>query len=142
MARAEKALELTVAAPNKPGELAKILKALADGGVNLRAYTAYVDGEFGYLKAVASDVEAAKQALSAAGYHFTEKPVLLVVTDDTVGAGGLLLDELGAAASVAAAIASAGLSVGHSHGSSAGGSQALLVFNTNDNDAALKAING
>ncbi len=132
MARAEKALELTVAAPNKPGELAKILKALADGGVNLRAYTAYVDGEFGYLKAVASDVDAAKQALSAAGYHFTEKPVLLVVTDDTVGA----------AASVAAAIASAGLSVGHSHGSSAGGSQALLVFNTNDNDAALKAING
>ncbi|MGQ9808329.1 MAG: hypothetical protein ACUVSM_08170 [Armatimonadota bacterium] len=132
MARAETALELTVAAPNRPGELAKILKSLADKGVNLRAYTAYVDGEFGYLKAVASDVDAAKDALSAAGYHFTEKPVLLVTTDDTVGA----------AAGVAAAIAGAGLSVGHSHGSSAGGSQALLVFNTNDNEAALKAING
>ncbi|BCW97869.1 MAG: hypothetical protein KatS3mg024_0696 [Armatimonadota bacterium] len=132
MARAETALELTVAAPNRPGELAKILKSLADKGVNLRAYTAYVDGEFGYLKAVASDVDAAKDALSAAGYHFTEKAVLLVTTDDTVGA----------AASVAAAIAGAGLSVGHSHGSSAGGAQALLVFNTNDNEAALKAING
>jgi len=132
MARAEKALELTVAAPNRPGELAKILKSLSDRGVNLRAYTAYVDGEFGYLKAVPSDAETAKEALSAAGYHFTEKQVLLVTTDDTVGA----------AAAVAGAIAGAGLSVGHSHGSSAGGSQALLVFNTNDNDGALQAING
>lgn len=129
---AQAATELTISAPDQPGELAKILTTLAESSINIRAYTAYVDGDRGYLKVVPSDPDAAVEALCAAGYHYTVHEVITVVTEDAIGS----------AAQVASAIAASGLSIGHSHASSPGSGSVLLVFNTSDNEKALTAVNG
>lgn len=130
MPKADIVTECFVTVENQAGELANIFQVLADAGINIVAYTAYVDGDYGFIKLIASDPEGAVKALDAKGYGCSRKQVLLVLTSDAVGTG----------AQVAKAIADAGLQIGHSHGSSAGGDQVALVFNTSDNARAAEAI--
>lgn len=130
MANARMVREITVRVDNRPGVLAGVMETLAGAGVNLQAFTAYVDGQQGFVKLVADDADRAIGALGASGLDCRAEDALAVRVDDTVGA----------AAKVARAIAEAGLNVTHSHGSAGGTGQALLVVDTDDNAKALQTL--
>ncbi len=130
MSKAQLAPEFTVALKNQVGELAKVFSVLARGQVNLCAYTAYVEGEGGWVKIIPSDAQAAAQALDSAGYSSSKKDVLVIEAPERLGAGAELMSKL----------AEAGLNVTHSHATVAGPGTVLVVIHTDDNNKALGVI--
>lgn len=130
MPRADLATEFTVSVDNRPGELARVFSTLARGQVNIRAYTAYAGADRGYIKFTPSDPQTAVQAMDSAGLTYTQHQVLVVEAPERVGIG----------AEIASTIAEAGLNVTHSHASAAGPGTVLLVFSTDDNEKAKRAI--
>ena len=123
MMKAELATEITIGLENKPGELAKVLSTLARAQVNIRAFTAYVEGAFGFVKLVPNDCTAASQALDSGGYNAAGKQVALVEAPERLGAGAELFSLL----------AEAGINVTHSHATVSGPGTVLVVIASSDN---------
>src|SRR5262245_16406740 len=70
------ALRLDLA--NQPGELAKVLRPIAQAGVNIHALAGIASAHSAVVAALPSDPAAAARALQQAGIHFQE--VAVVVT--------------------------------------------------------------
>ena len=78
--------------PNKPGEGARVLGALADAGVNLLAFTGFPRGRKAQLDIVPEDVAIFKKAVKAAKMKTRpQKFGFLVQGDDRKGAVADLL---------------------------------------------------
>ena len=77
--------QVTVFAENKPGRLGKITRALADAGVNIRAFTIADSGEFGVMKFVVDRPDAAYEALTDAGLAARKREVLAIEMEDEPG---------------------------------------------------------
>ncbi|HTS05078.1 MAG TPA: hypothetical protein VMP68_05800 [Candidatus Eisenbacteria bacterium] len=67
-----KVKELTVQLDNRPGTLARLLKVLADGRVNLLAFLGTAARAQGSVQVVVDNVIRAKKALGEAGFQYTE----------------------------------------------------------------------
>ena len=81
--------------PNKPGEGAKVLGALADAGVNLLAFTGFPSGRKAQIDFVPEDAAMFKQAAKAAKIKTRpQKFGFLVQGDDRKGAVAELLKTL------------------------------------------------
>ena len=81
--------------PNKPGEGACLLGALADAGVNMLAFTGFPSGRKAQLDIIPEDVEAFKNAAKAAKIKTgPQKFGFLVQGDDRKGAVADLLKTL------------------------------------------------
>ena len=78
--------------PNKPGEGARLLGALADGGVNLLAFSGFPSGRKAQLDFIPEDVAVFKNAVKAAKIKTrAQKFGFLVHGDDRKGAVADLL---------------------------------------------------
>ena len=78
--------------PNKPGEGARVLGALADAGVNLLAFSGFPSGRKAQLDFIPEDVAVFKNAVKAAKIKTRpQKFGFLVQGDDRKGAVGDLL---------------------------------------------------
>jgi hypothetical protein len=78
--------------PNKPGEGARVLGALADAGVNLLAFTGFPSSRKAQLDFIPEDVALFKNAVKAAKIKTRpQKFGFLVQGDDRKGAVGELL---------------------------------------------------
>lgn len=78
--------------PNKPGEGARVLGALADAGVNLLAFTGFPSGRKSQIDLVPEDVAVFKKAVKAAKIETRpQKFGFLVQGDDRKGAVADLL---------------------------------------------------
>jgi hypothetical protein len=78
--------------PNKPGEGAQVLGALADAGVNLLAFSGFPSGRKAQLDFIPEDVAVFKNAVKAAKIKTRpQKFGFLVQGDDRKGAVGDLL---------------------------------------------------
>lgn len=78
--------------PNKPGEGARVLGALADAGVNLLAFKGFPSGRKAQLDFIPEDVAVFKNAVKAAKIKTRpQKFGFLVQGDDRKGAVGDLL---------------------------------------------------
>lgn len=79
---AKLATEITLTAPNRPGQLAAIGKALADAGVNIAALSATAVGRGGTIRLLFANEDGtrARRALEAAGYRVGKAAVRKVVT--------------------------------------------------------------
>jgi hypothetical protein len=87
-----------VTLPDKPGEGAKVLSALADAGVNLLALSAFPSGRRAQLDLIAEDAAKLKRVVKKLGLALSpRKSGFLVQGDDRVGALTGLLDKLAAA---------------------------------------------
>jgi hypothetical protein len=86
-----------VEGPNRPGELARMAEALAARGINILPYG--IGGGSGRWAAavVASDEEASRSALTAAGIAHREFPVLYVRMEDVPGQAAAASRKLAAA---------------------------------------------
>ena len=72
---------------NKPGEGARLLGALAEAGINLRAFTGFPEGRGSQLDFVPSDPGAFKQFARKAKWKLTgPKRAFIVAGEDRVGA--------------------------------------------------------
>ena len=82
----ERARQLTVCLPNKPGMLARICRCLADAKVNILAISVVESTEVGLIRMITSDAKAGATALEAAGIPVATTPVRLVELPNKVGA--------------------------------------------------------
>jgi hypothetical protein len=79
------AQQLSVFVQNKPGKIAAITRAIADAGVDLRALSIADTTDFGVLRMLVSDLEAAKQALAKHNCVVSATGVTVVAVPDEPG---------------------------------------------------------
>ncbi len=122
--------ELYVITPDEPGILGRVMGALANAGVNLKAIYARSERGKGIFFLITSDNKKAEKALKGIGYEVTTNNVVTVEIDDRIGAG----------AEVGALIGNAAIDIDYCYGTSAGGMKVLLVFQTNDNKKTFETL--
>jgi hypothetical protein len=84
--------------PDKPGEGAKVMNALAEAGVNLLAFSAFPSGRRSQLDLVPEDSAKLARAAKAMKVKLSRKKTgFLLLGDDRVGAVTAMLDKLAAA---------------------------------------------
>lgn len=93
------ATDLHVEAPDRPGALAEIGKALGDAGINLGGGCATTSGGTGHLHLLVQDPDAATAALEDAGFSVSARsePVVITEVDDVPGFLGRVADKIAAA---------------------------------------------
>lgn len=130
MAKANKVNHLIVETPDEVGMMAKVCSAVSDAGVNIKALCAYVEDEKGYFMLLTDDNSKAEQALKSAGFGVSQEEAVAVELDN----------EIGAAKRMAKKLADAGVNLKKCYGSTGNGTMALLVFNSSDNEKAIRTL--
>lgn len=87
-------LQLSVFLQNKSGKIASITKALQEAGVDIRALTIADTTDFGILRMLVSDIQAAKDALSKQNCIVSVNEVTVVAVPDEPGSLSEILDLL------------------------------------------------
>jgi len=78
--------QLTVLAPNQPGQLALITEALAKYGVNIEDFDVESHGADGLISLTVDKYDDALRALRDAGYRAVTQDTLLIRLEDKPGA--------------------------------------------------------
>jgi hypothetical protein len=78
--------QITLFAENKPGRLTSATKILSEKGINIRAFTIADTGEFGIIRLVVDDADAAFLHLQRGGFTVSETDVLGLEMPDKPGA--------------------------------------------------------
>ena len=76
---------LSIFAENKPGRLEHITGILAQANINIRAIKISDLGEFGVVKALVNDPDAAYQQLKDWRVSVSKKPIIAVIVEDEPG---------------------------------------------------------
>jgi hypothetical protein len=118
--------QLSIFVENEPGVLARVTRALADGGVNLHAMSVSDNADDAVLRIVVDDDRKAIDLLE-------QHSGALVVSRDVVEVA--LPDKPGALASVAALLAKRGINISYAYGSGGGGSTAHLYLRVGSTSA-------
>lgn len=79
---------------NKPGHLGKATQALADKGISILTLSLADTREFGILRLIVKDWQAAKDALTAAGFAVNVTEVVAIEVDDRPGGLNRILNAL------------------------------------------------
>jgi hypothetical protein len=125
----EKQIKVTV--DNKLGMLAEVAGLIADKGVNIENFCAYVNGEKKVICLLTSDNEKAKNALQGKGYQIEETEVILM----------RLWNRSGSLASVTSKLKPHGINLENVYGtSSEGGERMTVVFSSDDNEKAAEVF--
>jgi hypothetical protein len=123
--------QISVFLENRPGRLAALCRTLAEAGVNLNTLTLAETGEFGLLRLITADPDAARQVIEKSGYASTITEVVALQVPDRPG--GL--------ASVLQVLEAQKLSVEYMYAfSMRAGGDAVMVFRFDDMDRALAAL--
>ena len=123
--------QIAVFLENKSGRLAEITAVLAENNINIRALSVADTADFGILRLIVDNVDAAKKVLKENGCTVGKTNVIAVEVPDRVG--GL--------ASVLKTIETAGLNVEYMYAFvNKSGENAVLIFRFDDIDAAIAAL--
>lgn len=123
--------QLSIFVENKTGRLHSIVDVLSKGNINLRALSIADTTDFGILRVIVDDSDAAKAALAEVGVISKITDVIAVKIDDKTGGLASVLDTL----------SDSGISIEYMYaflGREAG--RALMVLKSNDDDAAEKTL--
>ena len=88
------ARQISVFMENKPGQLAAVMKLIKESGINVRALSLADTRDFGILRMIVHDADAAISALKAAGYVATATEIIAVTVPDTTGQLSRVVDVL------------------------------------------------
>jgi len=130
MAKVSKVNHLIVETPDKVGMMAKVCSAISDSGVNIKAISASARLRKGHFMILTEDNSKAKEALKSAGFKVKEEEAVAVELEN----------EVGAAKRMAQKLADAKVNLKYCYGSTGNGTMALLVFNSNNNEKAIRAL--
>ncbi|MBI1734453.1 MAG: ACT domain-containing protein [Candidatus Rokubacteria bacterium] len=123
-----KITHLVLSLESKPGVLAKVVRTLADAGVNIDALSAPETTGRGKIRIAVSDVERGKEALRRAKYRPTEEAALSVTLENRPGA--LAAEKL----------AGAKVNIKSIYATTAGAGTATVVMTVSNVDKAQSAI--
>jgi len=79
---------------NRPGELARLARALAVRGINIREISGGSSGPATWAFVTTDNEEATREVLRGMGYPFLEGPTVTVTVEDTPGALADLAERL------------------------------------------------
>jgi len=123
--------QISIFVENEPGVLARVAKALADGGVNLRALCVSDNVDDAVLRIVVDD--------DAKAIDVLERQGALVVSRDVVEVE--VPDRPGALASIAALLSDKKINISYAYGSAGGAGKAHLYLRIDEKaDEADRAI--
>ncbi len=88
--------QISIFIENKSGRLAEITRILGDAGINIRALSLADTSDFGILRLIVNDVEAAKAALKDKGFTVSKTEVVAVEVPDRPGGLAAILQTLDA----------------------------------------------
>ncbi|MBI2403567.1 MAG: ACT domain-containing protein [Gemmatimonadetes bacterium] len=115
--------QLSVTMENRPGTLARMSSALAEKKVNILALMSMEHGGQSVVRIVVDKLPAAKKALGAIGYAYTEEQVLATK----------LPNRPGTLAAVAQKLGDAGVNIEYAYyGAEVGSAQVLLLLAVSD----------
>jgi len=124
--------QLSLFLENKPGTLREPIEALAAAGIDLLTMSLADTTQFGILRFIVADPEAAKKVLQDAGMVVRMTEVVPVEVENKPGGLAKALN----------AIEEAGLGVEYMYdfGAASRGGKAAIIFRFEDPDAALAAL--
>lgn len=123
--------QLSVFLQNEPGRLAAITRALADGGIDIRALSIADTTDFGILRLLVSDAQRAKSLLEKQHYAAGITQVVVVAVPDVPG--GL--------AGVLSLLAKGGVDIEYMYSLiGRGESKAYMVFRASDEKKLLDIL--
>jgi hypothetical protein len=121
---------IRVSLPNRPDELARTSKWLAQAGVNIDAISAVTRGEEGFLEMLVDNPVRAAQTLKEADIRFQEVQVALT----------WLPDRPGSLARATEALSRAGVNIESSYLVRTEGGRVLVAFGSSQAEQADKAL--
>ena len=124
--------QISVFVENKKGKLSEVARYLADHGVNLKALSIADTQDFGILRLICDDPDAAKTVLEEGGYLTKTNNVLAAALSDQPGALADILDILN----------EAGVVIEYTYAFVSPKSGAYMVFRVDDNQQAAAALGG
>ncbi len=125
--------QISVFLENRAGQLAEITKLLADNGVNLRAISIAETSDYGVLRMLADNAEAASKILLENGCVIAKTPVSVVAVPDKPA--GL--------ANVLAVLAGAEIDVEYMYSLFTHGEEnAYMVFRVDDGPKFVETLKG
>lgn len=86
--------QLSVFIENKTGRVNEVTRILSENGVNMTAFCLVESADFGILRMIVSDIEAAQKALKAAHFGVSVTDVLCIVCPNVPGAMHRVLEVL------------------------------------------------
>ena len=123
--------QIAVFLENRSGRLAEITLILADNGINIRALSVADTADFGILRLIVDKVEAAEQALRAAGFTVGKTNVIAVEVPDRTGGLAMVLKS----------IKEANLNVEYMYAFvNKTGENAVLIFRFEEMDRAIETL--
>lgn len=122
--------QLTVLAPNKPGQLAIITEKLAQRSVNIESFDIESHGEDGVIVLTVDNYDEALRALRDAGYQAITQDTLVIRIEDKPGA----------LAAVTARLRDAGLDLRSMHIVRHSGRFSIVSLVASDNAAAAAIL--
>jgi hypothetical protein len=126
-----KAKQLTVWVQDHPGALGEVASAIGAKKANIRAFTAWVEGDRGVIRMVFDKTAVAKRALAARGWETMEEEVLEVTLPHSPGSLGRMAKKLG----------EAGVNIRYAYGGLAESARRGTVYcGVSDLKAAMKAV--
>ena len=123
--------QVSVFIENRPGRLAEILHFMAQQNIDLRAYSFAESSDFGIMRMLVRDTDAALAALKNGGYTARKNDVLAM----------LVADETGSTVEAFRLLGQAGISVEYTYAFALGqGKDAIILLRVDDNDKAEKIL--
>ena len=86
--------DFTVALSHRPGELARVAKALSRFGVNLKSVSGMTVDGHAHIRFLPDEVDSARSALETAGIRFEEHEVVSALLENRAGELATLADKL------------------------------------------------
>ena len=123
--------ELTIMTPNKPGTLARVLRALGQAKVNIIGIDQSSGYDLNLLRLITSDTSKAQRALEKIGHTVTRSTVLAVT----------ILDRPGQLAKISSICGKLGININYIYATAAAGDQeALVVLHLSDVEKGERAF--
>ncbi|HEY8457144.1 MAG TPA: ACT domain-containing protein [Actinopolymorphaceae bacterium] len=119
-----------VGCENRPGEIAKVVEAVAAKGINITTASSVCHGQWGAVGILTRDDDATRDALREAGLEFRECETVDVPLEDKPGTLGHACRRL----------ANAGINVEFLAPTAVGGEKTAIAFGVEDAEAAHKAL--
>ena len=128
--KVSKVVELVVTTPNVVGTMGKVFNLIAEAGVNVSAFCAYVQEEKGVFLLITDDNDKVESVLSAAGYETRSDEVVCVQVPSEVGTGAEIGTKLG----------DAGIDIRYCYATTGESGESVAIFQTADNDKAVEVL--
>jgi hypothetical protein len=123
--------QISVFLENNAGRLGEVTKALADGGINLRAISIADTADFGILRLIVDNDEKALEALTGAGFTTRITSVAAVEIEDKPGSLAAVMD----------LFRKTSVNIEYLYASLEGKEgKAVVIFKLEDHDKGLKII--